>query len=313
VSRHWPREVDDVYARLQRYELVGASACVREIVAALDTLAQDALTRNGDVLAEVSEAGRAFCALKPETALYREAVAWLTSALNAAGPTEAAAAIRSRALLFAEHRERSVRRIASHSERVLENVESLLVHDFSSTVMSVLRHASSRGRRLRVLATAAEPVGGGARVAAESAAAGHRAVLLPDTGAARLLGEVDVVLTGVETAYLDGALANTVGTYAVALLAREASVPLYAVTECLKIDRSLRRPRHHAELHAPLLSDWPARPIPADVEVRTEVLDLTPPELITRYVTEQGVLTPGELGVAHRASRLELEELLAEA
>ena len=278
---------------------------------ALSTLAQDALARRADPVAEVVAAGHAFCALKPETALYRDTVSWLTAQLDNSLPAEAAASIQMRAHRFGLHREEGVRRLVAHSEQVLRGVASVLVHDFSSTVMAVLRSARQRGQRLLVVATAAEPVGGGARVAAEAAAAGHRAVLVPDTGAARALVDVELVLTGVETAYLDGALANTLGTYAIALLAREASVPVYGVTECLKIERG-RRPGTHADLNANLLSTWPGVPVPAGVEVRTDVLDLTPAELVTGYVTERGVLAPAGLATASQAARLELEQLLTE-
>jgi translation initiation factor 2B subunit (eIF-2B alpha/beta/delta family) len=310
VSRRWPAQVEDVFRRLESYELVGASACVREIVLALGVVAQVA-RRRGDVVAEVAEAGRAFCALKPETAVYREAVAWLIAGLDDAAPDVAAARIQLRAASFGDYQAACLGRLLAHGERLLE-VEAVLVHDYSSTVAAVLRHARSRGRRLRVVATAAEPVGGGLRLAREAAAAGHRAVLVPDTAAARVLDEVDLVLTGVETAYLDGALANTVGTYAVALLAREASVPVYAATECIKIAPG-PRPRNHAELRARLLHGWPAQPLAGDVEIRTEVLDLTPPELLAGYLTERGLLGPDELGAAYRAFRDELDRLAADA
>src|ERR1700745_3402688 len=58
VREGWPPVVSDVYGRLASYELVGASACVREIVGALAALARAVADRDGDVLAELRVAGR---------------------------------------------------------------------------------------------------------------------------------------------------------------------------------------------------------------------------------------------------------------
>jgi ribose 1,5-bisphosphate isomerase len=309
VRKGWPPVVSDVYGRLASYELVGASACVREIVGALAVLARAVADRDGDVLTELRVAGRDFCELKPETAVYRETVAWLLRGLDEAPPVEVASRIGVRVQRFLEQRERALEELAAEGAKIVSSVESVLVHDYSSTVMAVLRACAAAGSRLGVVATAAEPVGGGLRVASESAAVGHRATLIPDTGVARLLDDIDAVLIGVETAYIDGALANTVGTYAIALLARDAGLPVYALTDCLKIEP--RRPRRHAELQAELLVDWPDRPPPAGVDVRTEVLDLTPGELLTAYVTERGVVAPSALAAAYASSRRELEELSA--
>ena len=301
--------MSDVYRRLVSYELVGASACVRQIVEALGTLARSVSDRNGDVLAELRAAGRDFCELKPETTVYRETVAWLLGGLDGGPPDVVATRVEVRVRRFLENREQTVERLAAEGAKLLSSVETVLVHDYSSSVMAVLRASAAAGKRLAVIATAAEPVGGGRRVASESAAVGHRATLIPDTGTARLLDDVDAVLVGVETAYLDGALANTVGTYAIALLAREAGLPVFALTDCLKIER--RRPAGHAELRAELLVQWPDRPPPPGVDVRTEVLDLIPGDLLTAYVTERGVIAPSGLAAVYAASRQELEELAA--
>ncbi len=297
----WPRATQDVYEGLQTYRIVGASACVTAILGALHALAQDIASQHrGNVYGELVDAGARFCALKPSTAAYANAVQWLLTGLNQdVDANEAASQVADRVNRYTTYSRRSLERIVDEACRLLPAMGHVLIHDYSSTVLAILEEAARRGNVMTVCVTAGAPVDQGPKVAHAVARAGHRPVYLPDTGIGRVMAEVDIVLSGVETLFLNGDLANTVGTYPLALVARDVRIPIYGVTERIKIHPTTDTVRA-GELSARVLHAWPSDSsnLPAGTEVRREVLDLTPAALITGYVTEEGIIAPSQVRAA---------------
>jgi translation initiation factor 2B subunit (eIF-2B alpha/beta/delta family) len=305
----WPAETRRVYLGLKSYEIVGASTCAAAIVGALEALAD--ADGEGELLADLREAGDAFRALKPSTAAYANVVDWLLRDAEDLTAAEIRTAVARRAQAFAAYRSFSRTAIADAGCSLLSQGTAVLIHDYSSTVLAILEEAGRRGLTLKALVTAGEPVGKGAHVARLAADAGHAVTFAPDSSVARLVQRADLFLTGVETLFGDGDLANTVGTYPISLLAREHGVPVYGATECLKIHPS-QQTASLAELTAELLKPWPAvaEELPPGTEIDLHVLDLTPAALITGLVTEQGILAPSETEAALARLRVDLDSRL---
>lgn len=297
-SEHWPPATREVYIGLQTYRIVGASACVTAILGGLHALAQDVALRHRDnVYRELVEAGSLFCSLKPNTAAYANAVQWLLFDLNEnVDAKDAATQVADRVNKYAAYSRRSLHRIVDEACRLLPARGHVLIHDYSSTVLAIIEEAARRDNLLTVYVTAGAPVDQGTKVARAVARAGHRLVYLPDTGIGRVMAEVEIVLSGVETLFRNGDLANTVGTYPIALVARDARIPMYGVTERIKIHPTADTVRAE-NLSARVLHAWPSdsRDLPTGADVRSEVLDLTPAELITGYVTEEGTILPSQV------------------
>ena len=305
----WPPETRRVYLGLKSYEIVGASTCAAAIVGALEALAEADDER--ELLADLREAGAAFRALKPSTAAYANVVDWLLRDTEELAAADIRATVARRAQAFAAYRSFCRTAIADAGCSLLSSGTAVLIHDYSSTVLVVLEEAGRRGLTLKVLVTAGEPIGKGARVARLAAAAGHTVTYAPDSSAARLVERADLFLTGVETLFGDGDLANTVGTYPISLLAREQGVPVYGATECLKIHPS-KQTASLDELTAELLKPWPADvgELPPGTEIDVHVLDLTPAALLTGLITEQGILAPSETAAALARLHLDLDSRL---
>lgn len=299
----WPRETQDVYMALQTYRIVGASACVAAIMRALRALAMEAAARPGaDVYRELSDAGALYCALKPSTAAYANAVRWLLAGLETTPretPAVAAATVAQRVDAFAAYSRRSLDRIVADGCALLAPQTRLLVHDYSSTLLAILTEAGRQGNHLTVFVTAGQPVDQGPKVARAVAAAHHRVTYLPDTAIGRVMSEVDLVLSGVETLFWNGDLANTVGTFPIALVARELHVPFYGASERIKIHPHAVSPSV-GDLTAQVLHGWPRveSDLPAGTTIRREVLDLTPAHLVSGYITEEGMLRPEQVADA---------------
>jgi translation initiation factor 2B subunit (eIF-2B alpha/beta/delta family) len=304
----WPPETRRVYDGLQSYEIVGASACAAAIVGALRALAY----ASADVLPALREAAAAFCELKPSTAAYTNLVDWLLRETDdGMTPAELRQTVAQRAAAFEGYQRSCRTAIADAGCALLGAGTTVLVHDYSSTVLGVLDEAGRRRISLKLLVTAGEPVGKGAHVARLASRAGHSVTYASDSAIGRLVPEADLFLSGVETLFLSGDLANTVGTYPISLIAQATGVPVYGVTECLKIHPTQQTARPD-ELTATLLKPWPKEGVdlPPDAEVDLRVLDLTPAALITGLVTEQGVIAVTDAPAALVRLRADLDSRL---
>lgn len=290
--RWWPTEASSCFEDLETYRLVGASACADRITAALVAVGTQSESMHRDVGADVAEAGRLFCSLKPDTPLYRN----LAAPLTRAGSNGGATAVSAVAHELSRYRRAAQEAVVDYARAILQDSETLLVHDYSSTVSVILDKLGAK-RSHRIVATSGEPLGQGMRVAGLAASFGHRVTFVPDMSVARAIAEVDHYVTGVESYYADGSLANTVGTFMLALLCRESGVPVLATTETFKYDQECPS-AIKAELTARLLNPSPNLVIAESQGFQTVqyVLDAVPASVVTSFVTEMGVCPPGLVG-----------------
>ncbi len=172
------------------------------------------------------------------------------------------------------------------------------------TALGVVQAAHHAGRPLQVWVDETRPYLQGARLTTwELAQAGVPHALLPDVAAGHLMarGEVDVILVGADRVAANGDTANKVGTYTLAVLARRHGSPFYVCAPTSTID--LATPDGAAieieERRAEEVTEFRGvRIAPPGTEVRNPSFDVTPAELITGIVTEEGVISaPYETGL----------------
>jgi methylthioribose-1-phosphate isomerase len=164
------------------------------------------------------------------------------------------------------------------------------------TALGVVRAAVEAGRRVSVLAGETRPFLQGARLTAwELARDGIPVAVVTDGMPAHLMRsrEVDLVLVGADRVAANGDVANKIGTYGLALLARAHDLPFYVAAPCSTID--LTTPDGAAIPIEERGRDEVARVggravVPEGVPVRHPAFDVTPAALITALITERGVL-----------------------
>lgn len=163
------------------------------------------------------------------------------------------------------------------------------------TALGVIRSAARLGKIRRVLADETRPYLQGARLTAwELMHDGIPVTLIADNMAGHMMarGEVDAVVVGADRIARNGDVANKIGTYSVAVLARENGLPFYVAAPLSTVDlqtpdgtripieeRSADEVTHHGG----------RRLAPAGVEVRNPAFDVTPARYVTAIVTEAGV------------------------
>jgi len=164
------------------------------------------------------------------------------------------------------------------------------------TALGIVQAAHHAGREVHVWVDETRPYLQGARLTTwELAQAGVPHALIPDVAAGSLMraGEVDVVLVGADRVAANGDTANKVGTYPLAVLADRHGIPFYSCAPLSSVD--LATPDGSAipieeRPAAEVLEFRGVRVAPPDTVVRNPSFDVTPAELLSGIVTEEGVL-----------------------
>ena len=166
------------------------------------------------------------------------------------------------------------------------------------TALGVIRGAVEQGKRVAVFADETRPFLQGARLTAwELVRDGIDTTVITDnmSGALMRQGKVDLVVVGADRIAANGDTANKVGTYTVAVLAREHRVPFYVAAPLSTID--LKTPDGE---HIPI-EERSAREVthvagsklaPDGAHIWNPAFDITPHNLITGIITERGIFRP---------------------
>ena len=166
------------------------------------------------------------------------------------------------------------------------------------TALGVIRGAVEAGKRVAVFADETRPFLQGARLTAwELVREGIETTVITDGMAGALMrqGGVNVVVVGADRIAANGDTANKIGTYGLAVLAREHGIPFYVAAPLSTIDletpdgaRIPIEERHAKEVtHV-----GGARVTPEGARVWNPAFDVTPHHLITGIITERGILRP---------------------
>ena len=168
------------------------------------------------------------------------------------------------------------------------------------TALGVIRAAHERDPTLRVVVDETRPLLQGSRLTAwelDQLAIPHTVIC--DNMAAALMadGRVSDVLVGADRVAANGDTANKIGTYGLAVLAREHGIPFYVVAPTSTVDLSTPggseiavEERRADEVRGIMLFDRPA--MPTRSEVANPAFDVTPARFISAVVTERGVHRP---------------------
>ncbi|OIJ66108.1 S-methyl-5-thioribose-1-phosphate isomerase [Streptomyces mangrovisoli] len=276
---------------------------------------------------DVDEASRALAGARPTAVnlaygVERARAAYLAGLAKVGdSKTAAAMALAAARALHQEDAEASTR-MAAHGLALLDELlpggghrilthcnTGSLVSGGEGTAFAVALAAHRQGRLRRLWVDETRPLLQGARLTAyEAARSGMAYTLLTDNAAGSLFsaGEVDAVLIGADRIAADGSVANKVGSYPLAVLARYHHVPFIVVAPVTTVDLETpdgaaieveQRPGHEVTEvtlpQAPVSGGGGGVPVaPLGTQAYNPAFDVTPPELVTAVVTEEGVVSP---------------------
>lgn len=166
------------------------------------------------------------------------------------------------------------------------------------TALSVIFHAHEGGNNLQVWVDETRPLLQGSRLTSwELMNADIPMKLITDSTAGSLMrrGKVDLVIVGTDRVAANGDTANKIGTYPLAVLAKENDIPFYVAVPLSTIDMELENgdeiPIEEREGDE-IASFNDSRVAPKKVETYNPAFDITPHKYITAFITEKGVIEP---------------------
>jgi methylthioribose-1-phosphate isomerase len=177
------------------------------------------------------------------------------------------------------------------------NTGALATGDYG-TAQSVIVTAHESGKSIRVYVDETRPLFQGARLTmTELLGKGIKATLITDNTAAFVMqqGIIDAVITGADRIAVNGDTANKIGTYGLAVLAAHHEIPFYIAAPTSTIDPACPDGKHipiEERDSREITEPFGLQIAPPHTPVYAPAFDVTPAQLITAIITEQGIYYP---------------------
>ena len=165
------------------------------------------------------------------------------------------------------------------------------------TALGVIRATKESGKKIKVIATETRPVQQGSRLTAfELKHDGIDVILIPDTAVGYTManGLVNGVVVGADRILRTGHVFNKIGTYQVATMAKNHDIPFYVAAPLSTFDLESRPDDVIIEQRkaSEVTGVGDKRTAPDGIDVINPAFDMTPPELISGIITENGIAKP---------------------
>ena len=194
--------------------------------------------------------------------------------------------------------------MGKHGSKLFDDNDTVLTHCNAGalatvgygTALGVIRASKESGKNIKVIATETRPVQQGSRLTAfELKHDGIDVSLIPDTAVGYTLANnlVNKIIVGADRILKTGHVFNKIGTYQVALLAKHHNVPFYVAAPLSTFDLNSNPEDIVIEQRksSEVTGIGEKKTAPDDINVINPAFDMTPPELISGIITENGVIT----------------------
>ena len=289
--------------RVRGAPAIGVTAAYAVVLAARQVPGNDLPS----FLAELEQAAAEIAAARPTAVNLQWAVSRM---LRLAGEGNDVAEIQARLLTEARHiqneDEAVNRRMGAYGKDLLPAGGAVLTHCNAGalatagfgTAVGVIRTGWEDGKRYRVFNTETRPFLQGARLTAwEFQQLGIPSTLIVDSAAGMMMqsGQIDCVITGADRIAANGDTANKIGTYSLAVLAKENDIPFYVAAPISTIDLDLESGDRIQIEQRPADEVLQLQGIPTapqGIPVMNPAFDVTPHRYVTAIITEAGIARP---------------------
>jgi translation initiation factor 2B subunit (eIF-2B alpha/beta/delta family) len=247
----------------------------RRTVETLLEVAEQPFSSSEELFDTLVESGRRLAEARPGVGAIAGAAGRVLAAANAQRflePDDLRRLVEEEARSILHGRERAAASIAVQLHGKIDD-KVVMTHSASATVREALVHGSPA----RAVCTVSDPVGEGRAFAEDLRAEGLTVDLVADADGPGAVETVDVLLLGADTVFRCGTLCNKIGTTSLAEAAQKHGVPTIVACEIVKL--------------API----EATSAREQSEAEKSLFELTPPELLTEIVTEEGCHPPEEI------------------
>lgn len=305
-----PRTVEDMWQAIKQLKVRGAPAIGIAAAFGLYLAIKDSRAKDKDSFyAELERAARYLASSRPTAVNLFWALNRVLLKVSGAVEDEVAELkklVLREALAIRDEDEAMCLAIGRHGAELLNSVEAVLTHCNAGTLatarygtaLAPIYYLAGQGKVLRVFADETRPLLQGARLTAwELKQAGIPVTLITDNMAAAVMqkGWVQAVIVGADRIAANGDVANKIGTYGVAILAKEHGIPFYVAAPSSTFDLSLSTGQE-----IPIEEREPSEvtcfggrtTAPSDIDVFNPAFDVTPNRYVTAIITEKGVIRP---------------------
>ena len=292
-------EITSLIDEIKNDRVHGASQLARQAVNVLKIAAERSQAGSAKAfLLEQEEIGEGLMSARPAMAPIFNIVSGLLKAISEKSTEMDLDSIKRLTISKADEAVtrslQAVAQIAEHGSGLIADNDKIMTHSYSSTVVAALKRAFTKHRNIEVITTRSGPGRTGERIAQELGLYGIPVTFIDDAAMGLYISTVNKVMVGADRVCADGKVVNGIGTYQLALAAKRAGIPFYVLCETLKFDSRLRGDQVDLEEKEPSEVIEPGR-LPLEVRIKNPYFDITPVELVTGIVTENGLLTPEEV------------------
>ena len=280
--------------KIRKLQVQGARNVAIAAVKAIQTQTEQTTAKNKiQFLCELKEAQTIFIASRETEPLMRNAIRWIIAQAQA-DKTEKVETLSQNVVAnanqFLKDLEDSKELIAEIGSKRIRDGSVVFTHCHSSTVTRLLAKAKKDGKNFKVICTETRPAYQGRITAKELIDLGIETTFIVDSAARSFMGNVDVVIVGADAITSEGNVVNKIGSSSIAVLANEARVPFYVVSELLKFDpETLHGECEKIEQRS---SNEVWSEAPTKLTVRNPAFDVTPNRYIHGLVCEEGIIAP---------------------
>jgi methylthioribose-1-phosphate isomerase len=215
-------------------------------------------------------------------------------------------ALLKEAILIHEDDKEKCHKMGKYGASLIKDGDTILTHCNAGalatggmgTALAAIYTANAQGKKIRVFADETRPLLQGARLTTwELKQAGIDVTLICDNMAGVVMkeGKIDLVIVGADRIVKNGDVANKIGTYTIAVLAKEHNIPFYVIAPTSTIDLSLddgyQIPIEERGAYE-VTHGFGKRIAPEGVNVYSPAFDVTPHRFITAIITENGIAYP---------------------
>ena len=195
--------------------------------------------------------------------------------------------------------------MGKNGSELFENNDAIMTHCNAGalatvaygTALGVIRATRESGKNVKVIATETRPIQQGSRLTAfELKHDGFDVSLIPDTavGYSMANGLVNKVIVGADRIVRTGHVFNKIGTYQVAIIAKQHGIPFYVAAPLSTFDMKSNADEVIIEMRqgTEVTGIGDKKTAPDGIGVINPAFDMTPPELISGIITEKGIAKP---------------------
>ncbi len=306
----YPRTVDEIKLAIERLQIRGAPAIGIAAALGLYLAIKDSRANNKAAFeTELKQAVEFLVSSRPTAVNLSWALNRIQQAVAAASVVGISALkdlVLKEALGIKAEDEQMCRAIGRHGADLLRDKKAVLTHCNAGTLatarygtaLAPIYYLASQGNLLKVFVGETRPLLQGARLTAWELQQAHIPVtLLTDSMAATVMarGWVRAIIVGADRIAANGDVANKIGTYGLAILAREHNLPFYVAAPSSTFD--LNMPNGDA---IPIEERGPAEvgsfglriTAPEGINIFNPAFDVTPNRYVTALITEKGIIYP---------------------